>query len=122
MNISGDDRVLEIIGKAVALITEVKPSLRILMHEQRGKRTHVAKAVIFKYLALPGKPCIARKWVRGGTHPEQVHHHQFAIVVPPGMNETHLGSPSMREEGSCLLYTSDAADEEDSVDLGGRRI
>ena len=23
---------------------------------------------------------------------------------------------------SCLLYTSDAADEEDSVDLGGRRL
>ena len=23
---------------------------------------------------------------------------------------------------NCLLYTSDAADEEDSVDLGGRRI
>src|SRR5665648_1277564 len=27
-----------------------------------------------------------------------------------------------REYYSCLLYTSDAADEEDSVDLGGRRI
>src|SRR5664280_806152 len=26
------------------------------------------------------------------------------------------------EIGACLLYTSDAADEEDSVDLGGRRI
>src|SRR5665648_529409 len=25
-------------------------------------------------------------------------------------------------EYACLLYTSDAADEEDSVDLGGRRI
>eukprot|EP00658_Telonema_sp_P-2_P032996 TRINITY_DN24310_c0_g1_i3.p1 TRINITY_DN24310_c0_g1~~TRINITY_DN24310_c0_g1_i3.p1 ORF type:complete len:135 (+),score=29.86 TRINITY_DN24310_c0_g1_i3:275-679(+) len=25
-------------------------------------------------------------------------------------------------ESVCLLYTSDAADEEDSVDLGGRRI
>src|SRR5664280_3178535 len=24
-------------------------------------------------------------------------------------------------QGACLLYTSDAADEEDSVDLGGRR-
>eukprot|EP00656_Telonema_subtile_P044541 TRINITY_DN5079_c0_g1_i1.p1 TRINITY_DN5079_c0_g1~~TRINITY_DN5079_c0_g1_i1.p1 ORF type:complete len:141 (+),score=39.95 TRINITY_DN5079_c0_g1_i1:77-499(+) len=24
--------------------------------------------------------------------------------------------------GDCLLYTSDAADEEDSVDLGGRRV
>src|SRR5664280_3892237 len=29
----------------------------------------------------------------------------------------HEGIPN-----SCLLYTSDAADEEDSVDLGGRRI
>src|SRR5664280_1025549 len=26
------------------------------------------------------------------------------------------------QQASCLLYTSDAADEEDSVDLGGRRI
>ena len=25
-------------------------------------------------------------------------------------------------EGACLLYTSDAADERSSVDLGGRRI
>src|SRR5664280_3863767 len=34
------------------------------------------------------------------------------VPVPPGAT-----SPS-----PCLLYTSDAADEEDSVDLGGRRI
>eukprot|EP00656_Telonema_subtile_P018572 TRINITY_DN20058_c0_g2_i6.p1 TRINITY_DN20058_c0_g2~~TRINITY_DN20058_c0_g2_i6.p1 ORF type:complete len:337 (-),score=69.07 TRINITY_DN20058_c0_g2_i6:71-1081(-) len=27
-----------------------------------------------------------------------------------------------KEHSTCLLYTSDAADEEDSVDLGGRRI
>ena len=26
------------------------------------------------------------------------------------------------QHGSCLLYTSDAADERSSVDLGGRRI
>src|SRR5665648_1267203 len=26
------------------------------------------------------------------------------------------------DRNTCLLYTSDAADEEDSVDLGGRRI
>ena len=26
------------------------------------------------------------------------------------------------QPGSCLLYTSDAADERSSVDLGGRRI
>src|SRR5664280_1770441 len=29
---------------------------------------------------------------------------------------------SSRNSPVCLLYTSDAADEEDSVDLGGRRI
>ena len=28
----------------------------------------------------------------------------------------------INEVKGCLLYTSDAADEEDSVDLGGRRI
>src|SRR5664279_6443965 len=28
----------------------------------------------------------------------------------------------LRHTRGCLLYTSDAADEEDSVDLGGRRI
>ena len=27
-----------------------------------------------------------------------------------------------KDIGSCLLYTSDAADERSSVDLGGRRI
>ncbi|GAB5824678.1 hypothetical protein JMUB7533_26950 [Staphylococcus aureus] len=27
-----------------------------------------------------------------------------------------------RQAGNCLLYTSDAADEARSVDLGGRRI
>src|SRR5665648_27228 len=31
------------------------------------------------------------------------------------------GNPPRASIKSCLLYTSDAADEEDSVDLGGRR-
>ena len=35
--------------------------------------------------------------------------------------KTYLGS-FRRVHNACLLYTSDAADEEDSVDLGGRRI
>ena len=29
---------------------------------------------------------------------------------------------SIKNLGACLLYTSDAADERSSVDLGGRRI
>ena len=31
-------------------------------------------------------------------------------------------APAALRRGSCLLYTSDAADERSSVDLGGRRI
>ena len=31
-------------------------------------------------------------------------------------------TPEAARSVLCLLYTSDAADEEDSVDLGGRRI
>eukprot|EP00658_Telonema_sp_P-2_P009209 TRINITY_DN13468_c0_g1_i6.p1 TRINITY_DN13468_c0_g1~~TRINITY_DN13468_c0_g1_i6.p1 ORF type:complete len:322 (+),score=66.69 TRINITY_DN13468_c0_g1_i6:62-1027(+) len=33
-----------------------------------------------------------------------------------------VGYQSIASNSTCLLYTSDAADEEDSVDLGGRRI
>src|SRR5678816_4893153 len=32
------------------------------------------------------------------------------------------GGFASRDAGACLLYTSDAADERSSVDLGGRRI
>ena len=37
-------------------------------------------------------------------------HHVQAEQYPPG------------QQHACLLYTSDAADERSSVDLGGRRI
>src|SRR5674536_338103 len=38
----------------------------------------------------------------------------------PPTRPTH--TPASSRSKTCLLYTSDAADEEDSVDLGGRRI
>ena len=38
-------------------------------------------------------------------------------IPPSNLNKTQGAIPSR-----CLLYTSDAADEEDSVDIGGRRI
>eukprot|EP00658_Telonema_sp_P-2_P021275 TRINITY_DN18467_c0_g1_i2.p1 TRINITY_DN18467_c0_g1~~TRINITY_DN18467_c0_g1_i2.p1 ORF type:complete len:178 (+),score=29.09 TRINITY_DN18467_c0_g1_i2:185-718(+) len=40
---------------------------------------------------------------------------------PVASNDALL-SDQLRVYVTCLLYTSDAADEEDSVDLGGRRI
>ena len=43
------------------------------------------------------------------------------------LSQGDVGQPDDDDGGAstardCLLYTSDAADEEDSVDLGGRRI
>eukprot|EP00658_Telonema_sp_P-2_P053968 TRINITY_DN4278_c0_g1_i3.p1 TRINITY_DN4278_c0_g1~~TRINITY_DN4278_c0_g1_i3.p1 ORF type:complete len:275 (+),score=54.65 TRINITY_DN4278_c0_g1_i3:266-1090(+) len=45
----------------------------------------------------------------------------FIAVVADGTGRYDAGDPFDQWWG-CLLYTSDAADEEDSVDLGGRRI
>ena len=36
--------------------------------------------------------------------------------------ETGQQAARVSQHGNCLLYTSDAADERSSVDLGGRRI
>src|SRR5664280_1848709 len=44
--------------------------------------------------------------------------HRITLVAMTGPTP----STAARRSSLCLLYTSDAADEEDSVDLGGRRI
>src|SRR5678815_6182911 len=48
---------------------------------------------------------------------------QVADRVMDSMDlERERGITIMAKNTSCLLYTSDAADERSSVDLGGRRI
>ena len=47
-------------------------------------------------------------------------------LIPQKARNRVSGTPAMPGDGvpsnRCLLYTSDAADERSSVDLGGRRI
>ena len=43
------------------------------------------------------------------------------MEIKPMFGIDVFAEPFPREKG-CLLYTSDAADERSSVDLGGRRI
>src|SRR5664279_5985286 len=52
-----------------------------------------------------------------------VTHRQLTTAPHQPAEWRHDGGRAAGEHfGDCLLYTSDAADEEDSVDLGGRRI
>ena len=52
-------------------------------------------------------------------HEEDRSHHQ--AVQARRSARSAVGNRHYRPDG-CLLYTSDAADERSSVDLGGRRI
>ena len=53
---------------------------------------------------------------RGGASPSDRREHTVAI------DRVARGAADSRCASACLLYTSDAADERSSVDLGGRRI
>src|SRR5674536_377932 len=56
----------------------------------------------------------AGSYFGGGTAVyDAIYSSNAPAIVLPGIHD---------QSNICLLYTSDAADEEDSVDLGGRRI
>ena len=44
------------------------------------------------------------------------------LTMHPATLALHYGQTVFEGMKACLLYTSDAADERSSVDLGGRRI
>ena len=49
-------------------------------------------------------------------------HNYFNLTSLPGDSASGVASNNPKWVTICLLYTSDAADERSSVDLGGRRI
>ena len=83
--------------------------------------------IVLALIALPqsltaqfNKPITEREFPFGGLHGEV-----FKITYPNMNWVSTTGIPN--PDGTitfitCLLYTSDAADERSSVDLGGRRI
>ena len=52
--------------------------------------------------------------------PRRLRNRDFLTPAGDEIRTWRAGEPA--RNGSCLLYTSDAADERSSVDLGGRRI
>src|SRR5664280_3136610 len=65
-------------------------------------------------VSCPGLPGC---WSQGATEAEALENIRSAIQKYLEAVYDSLKSERVRD---CLLYTSDAADEEDSVDLGGR--
>jgi hypothetical protein len=52
--------IFEVIGVAVPLAAKIKPSLGVLVDEERRKRTDISKPVIFESGSLPGIPGLYR--------------------------------------------------------------
>ena len=83
--------------------------------------------VLFFFQAEDGIRDLVRSRGLGDVYKRQGHHFcnaaQFGNLtrVRPVIDHTGNGKEESRHY-TCLLYTSDAADERSSVDLGGRRI
>src|SRR5664279_2731217 len=73
------------------------------------------------------QPVRRRQILRHAKARLQLAHSRVDVAVSQSTNQILLEPEPIRDAAlgttsPCLLYTSDAADEEDSVDLGGRRI
>src|SRR5664279_5819562 len=106
-------------SKSDSEISDVARSALIvnLLTEDNLPSYHHEIALIF------GRDAAWGEWVHRWTAEEARH----AMAMRDYMLVTRMVDPVAlerfrMEHMSCLLYTSDAADEEDSVDLGGRRI
>ena len=67
---------------------------------------------------LPDQPCRSIAHQRTATRCEA----DLQSARPGKTGQLRLLAQLSTGAGSCLLYTSDAADERSSVDLGGRRL
>src|SRR5678815_6200957 len=86
--------------------------IHVLVHESRGVPDFRRE----KFIAL--ELFIRKRKIRSGrTHAGECETNRIGSVLVADFERIHDVAP-----GLCLLYTSDAADERSSVDLGGRRI
>ena len=90
-------------------------------------RDYVDTYLVFFFQAEDGIRYLVRSRGLGDVYKrqEKVHAESFEHIVDVLRSNCRIpGVVEMRREETqaCLLYTSDAADERSSVDLGGRRI
>ena len=81
----------------------------------------------FFFQAEDGIRDLVRSRGLGDVYKRQHLHGARRLIESDGQIRDFFGISDLYEfvwriDGACLLYTSDAADERSSVDLGGRRI
>ena len=82
---------------------------------------------IFFFQAEDGIRGLVRSRGLGDVYKRQLFFFKQGVIEPGSAFRLHLSVEllvmvMLGGQGTCLLYTSDAADERSSVDLGGRRI
>eukprot|EP00658_Telonema_sp_P-2_P026100 TRINITY_DN20527_c0_g1_i7.p2 TRINITY_DN20527_c0_g1~~TRINITY_DN20527_c0_g1_i7.p2 ORF type:complete len:196 (-),score=50.37 TRINITY_DN20527_c0_g1_i7:85-585(-) len=140
---SQGDRVSDITGvpgsSSQPLVSRVPVSLlpedctSITQHVSIQPIQHPAypsSSTILSSIGVSGR-CLRRGPLSVSGQPGGVQSCGYAAVATPVATAAAASSPLLIDwtlrhpvlcVDTCLLYTSDAADEEDSVDLGGRRI
>src|SRR5665648_305549 len=106
-------------------VTEKRAVLHVALRTPKGKRLVVeGEDIIPRVHDVLGKMTDFSNQLRNGEW-KGYSGKMICNIINIGIGGSDLG-PIMAYEAlryySCLLYTSDAADEEDSVDLGGRRL
>eukprot|EP00658_Telonema_sp_P-2_P072382 TRINITY_DN61521_c0_g1_i1.p1 TRINITY_DN61521_c0_g1~~TRINITY_DN61521_c0_g1_i1.p1 ORF type:complete len:125 (+),score=29.41 TRINITY_DN61521_c0_g1_i1:166-540(+) len=106
----------------------IRDSLWALAHAICDHHSRAVRSVLVFVLVLEGwGETIPHSWERHCTlkHTQSILNGRCQRSCRVGCARRALPTslePLGLSDGGCLLYTSDAADEEDSVDLGGRRI
>ena len=87
----------------------------------------ISTVVSFFFQAEDGIRDLVRSRGLGDVYKRQIHYSCYFIAIWENregiqLNDFILNKIPPKQLSPCLLYTSDAADERSSVDLGGRRI
>src|SRR5665648_977897 len=101
------DGRLNLQGRTIVLADPVRQRLSTYLTHRNDRWPTTDNAHLFVNLRTARRgTTVGSRWLRLAVGPD---------LTPSGIREDRI----LDEATACLLYTSDAADEEDSVDLGG---
>src|SRR5580658_540044 len=78
-----NNRIFKVVHEPVVLLAEVEPRMTVLVHKQRVGRRDVRVVLEAHHWPLPCIPTRGINRMCWRPKREQVHHHQFAVVIPP---------------------------------------